>query len=57
MFASFFDEDKTAEENKRQSDKAKHNRDILLYTTAALALFTAVCSAAVAGKKVYNEFV
>lgn len=56
MFAHFFDETKTSEENKHQSDKAVHNRNVLLYTTAAVALVTVVCNAAIASRKLYKEF-
>lgn len=56
MFAHFYDETKSKETNNTESEKARHNRDILQYTTAAVALFTAVAAAALTTKKLYDEF-
>lgn len=57
MFGSFFDEDKTTEENKKESEKARHNRDVMLCVTAAFGLLTAVVGAGFAVKKVVDEIV
>ncbi len=57
MFGSFFDESKTSEDNKKESEKARHNRDVMLCATAALGLFTAVVTAGFAVKKVVDEIV
>lgn len=57
MFGSFFDESKTPEENKKESEKARHNRDIFLCASAALGLITAAVAAGFAVKKVVDEIV
>lgn len=55
FFGEFFDENKTPEENKKESDKAKHNRDVVLGLTAAFALVTTVIGTGFAIKKVFDE--
>lgn len=56
MFANFFDENKSREDNMKESDKARHNKEVLQYATAGVALITGICAMALAGKKLYNEF-
>lgn len=57
FFGEFFDEEKPSEENKKESEKARHNRDVLLCLTAALGLVTAAVGAGFAVKKVIDEVV
>lgn len=51
----FFDDEKTADENRHEFERARHNKEVLQYGTAAVALFTAVCAAVLASKKLYDE--
>lgn len=55
FFGEFYDESKTSDENKKESDKAKHNRDVVLGLTSAFALVTTVIGAGFAIKKVFDE--
>lgn len=55
FFGNFFDTEKSVEENKQESDKAKHNRDVLMGVTAAVTLVTAVITAGLAVRKVVKE--
>ncbi|ABY62996.1 hypothetical protein ST201phi2-1p166 [Pseudomonas phage 201phi2-1] len=57
FFGSFYDEDKSQESNKKESEKARHNRDVMLCVTAAIGLVTAVATASMALKKVVKEIV
>lgn len=57
IFGSFFDEEKTEAENKKESDKAKHNREVIMGVTAVFACVSAVVGAGFAIKKVMDEFV
>jgi len=57
IFGSFFDEEKPTDENKKEAEKARHNRDVMLCATAALGLITAVVTAGFAVKKVVDEIV
>lgn len=57
FFGNFFDESKPSDENKKESDKARHNRDVLLCVTAAVGLLSAVVGAGFAVKKVVDEIV
>lgn len=57
FFGNFFDENKPSDENKKESDKARHNRDVLMCVTAAVGLLTAVVGASFAVKRVFDEVV
>ena len=57
MFGKFYDENKTKEANAEEFAKAHHNKEVTQHYVIAVALFTGICAAIVAGKKVYNEVV
>lgn len=53
---NFYDESKTKAENDHEAHKARHNRDILQYSTAAVVLATAVATSIITGKKLIDIF-
>jgi hypothetical protein len=55
FFGNFYDEEKTTEANKKESEKAKHNREVVVGFTAAFALITTVIGTGFAIKKVWDE--
>lgn len=55
MFGKFYDEKKSKEANAEEFAKSHHNKEVTQHYVIAVALFTGVCAAIVAGKKVYDE--
>ena len=51
----FWDDSKTDDENDKVSKKARHNKDILQFLTAGVALVTGVVTCAIASKKLFDE--
>lgn len=54
--SAFYDKEKTDEENREAFREANHNKEVLQYATAAIALFTAVCTAALVSNRCFKEF-
>lgn len=56
IFADFYDENKNKDANNAESEKARHNKEVLQYATAGVALVTGICAMVLASKKLYDEF-
>lgn len=52
----FYDRDKSREENEENFREARHNKEVLQYFTAAVAVVTGVCTAAIMVKRAVKEF-
>lgn len=53
---AFYDRNKTKEENDENFREAHHNKEVLLYFGAAVALVTGIVSAALVMKRAAKEF-
>ena len=47
MFANFYDENKTREENQKEFEKARHNKECTAHIQVCVALFAGVLAAGV----------
>lgn len=56
MFANFYDETKTKEENYKEFEKARHNKEVTAHYVTAFALIAGTATAIVAVKKLVKEF-
>lgn len=56
MFANFYDETKTRDENQREFEKARHNKEVTQHYVTAFALITGAVAATIAVKKLITEF-
>lgn len=56
MFANFYDESKTREENHKEFEKARHNKEVTQHYVTAFAVITGAVAATLAVKKLIDEF-
>lgn len=56
MFAEFYDENKTREENQKEYEKARHNKECLQHMQVAVAIVATTVGAVLGIKKLYDEF-
>ncbi|BEG72748.1 hypothetical protein [Pseudomonas phage PA1C] len=52
----FYDHNKPHEENEKSRREYAHNRELMQYATAGIALITAAITLTIAVKKAVNEF-
>lgn len=55
MFGSFYDDKKSKEANAAEFEKSRHNKEVTQHYVIAVALFTGICTAVLASKKLYDE--
>jgi elongation factor P--beta-lysine ligase len=56
MFANFYDEAKTREENQKEFEKARHNKEVTAHYVTAFAVVAGAVGAVLGVKKLIDEF-
>lgn len=55
MFADFYDETKSREENQTQYEKARHNKEVTQHYVTAFAVITGAVGSVLIVKKLFDE--
>ena len=56
MFANFYDSTKTDEANKKEFEKAKHNKEVTQHYVTAVAFVAGVVGMVFTVRKIYKSF-